>query len=155
MRGVLLAVLVAVVGGGVAGQEKKVEPKYDSVKELDKKAKDALTELKKRGDGHVDKGIVAFGEVVNRADPASTAAQRVAGQAAFFLHKLYDIKEAAAVKEYQATKTDEATKELARIRAEQELWHKAGRTAAQDRPALTKAWEAIQREWALEDLKKK
>lgn len=151
MRGVLLACVVA-VAGVAAGQP---GPAFDTPKELDRKAKAALDVLKKRGDGYLDKSAAGFGEVIARSDPASAPAQRIAGQAVFFLHKLYGIKETAAVKEYQEFGTDEKANELSKVRREMQLWAKTARTAPQDEPTLEKTWLVIQRDWTLEDLKKK
>jgi hypothetical protein len=151
MRGVLLACVVVV--GGVAGGQP--EPAFDGPKELDRKAKAALDVLKKRGDGYLDKSAAAFEEVIARSDPNNAPSQRVAGQAVFFLNKLYAIKEAAAVKAYQEFGTDEKANELSKVRREMELWAKTARTAPQDAPTLEKTWLVIQRDWTLEDLKKK
>lgn len=152
MRGVLLACVVAAAGGNAGAQP---ESKYDGPKELDRKAKAALDAMKKRGDGYLDKGAAAFGEVIARSDPNNAPSQRIAGQAVFFLGKIYGIKEAAAVKEYQEFGTDEKGRDLSKVRREMELWAKTARTAPQDVASLEKTWLVIQRDWTLEDLKKK
>jgi hypothetical protein len=145
MRTILAAGLVLVAGAGAGGQEKKAEPKYDTFKELDRKAKATLELVKKRGDGYVDKGIAGFGEVVTRADPKSEQAQRIAGQAVWFMGQLYQIKRKAAVGD------DEAQ----RIQNECELWLRAQPIHPADNATLPAVWAAVERGWIIEDLRKK
>jgi hypothetical protein len=157
MRTILAAGLLLVAGAGAGGQDKKAEPRYDPVKELDRKAKAALEVVRKRDEGYIDKGIIAFGEVITRADPKSAPSQQVARHAAYFLLRLHSLKEGAAYREYQLFGGDDQLRALEKVRADRELWAKIlpPGVGINEPAVLSRTWDAIEREWAIEDLKKK
>lgn len=141
MRGLLLAAAFA----GVATAPPKKESKYDTVKELDKKAKAAMGVIRKREKGYLDKSIRLFTDCITRADPKSYEAQRIASQSVLFVGELYGMK----------IKDAEGDDEKQKLTKEAEVWRKAQPVHPEDVTAFRRAWALVERDWAAEDLKKK
>jgi hypothetical protein len=125
---------------------------YDSLLELDKKAKAALEKLQKRDIVGAKAGFI---DCISRTDPSNAQAQFTANQCAFFVMRIGGLQFNDL---YQQTVLDPdntaLSLKLEKLRKDLEIWGNAHRVAPRNAAALQQQWDNIQRDWIIEESKK-